>query len=218
MLNLQDDVRLVVGELATNAVQHAHTSFKVSLHAFEETLLLEVEDGSRTGPVQVVARLLDTNGRGITIVNLLSRDWGVDADADGGKSVCGPSSAPCESRNPNSGLPLAPPLRALRRSSSRGKAQPDPARPDPASTPGHIRACPARPTTTRRTRDMQRIDRAIRRLASQDTARTNASQASAQLRKRRHEQEDVDAYLEALPFSITARDAHVRRTQRAAQL
>ena len=46
---------------------------------------------------------------------------------------------------------------------------------------------------------MQRIDRAIRHLASQDIARTNASQASAKLRKRRHEQEDVDAYLEALP-------------------
>ena len=45
---------------------------------------------------------------------------------------------------------------------------------------------------------MQRIDRAIRRLASQDTARTNASQGSAKLRKRRREQEDVDAYLAAL--------------------
>jgi hypothetical protein len=57
---------------------------------------------------------------------------------------------------------------------------------------------------------MQRIDRAIRRLASQDTARTNASQASAKLRKRRHEQEDVDAYLGALrrTNSTTARDAH----------
>ena len=45
---------------------------------------------------------------------------------------------------------------------------------------------------------MLRIDRRWRRLVSQDTARTNASEASALLRKRRHEQEDVDAYLEAL--------------------
>jgi hypothetical protein len=57
---------------------------------------------------------------------------------------------------------------------------------------------------------VRRIDRVLRLLAGQDVARTNASQASAALRKRRHEQEDVDAYLEALPrtSSTTARDAH----------
>lgn len=58
---------------------------------------------------------------------------------------------------------------------------------------------------------MQRIDRALRHLASQDTARANASQASAKLRKRRHEQEDVDAYLEALhPTNPTT--AHAARS------
>ena len=57
---------------------------------------------------------------------------------------------------------------------------------------------------------MQRIDRAIRHLASQDIARTNASQASAKLRKRRHEQEDVDAYLEAL-HSTNPTTAHAAR-------
>ena len=87
LAHVSDDVELVVSELATNAMLHAQTSFKVSLHAFEATLLLEVQDGSWSGPVQVVARVRDTNGRGIAIVNLLSRDWGVDAHADGGKSV-----------------------------------------------------------------------------------------------------------------------------------
>ncbi len=87
LAHLSDDLELVVSELATNAVQHAHTSFEVSLQAFQETLLLEVEDGCRNGPAEVVARVLDTSGRGIAIVNLLSRDWGVDAHADGGKSV-----------------------------------------------------------------------------------------------------------------------------------
>jgi anti-sigma regulatory factor (Ser/Thr protein kinase) len=87
LAHVSDDLELVVSELATNALLHAQTSFTVSLHAFEETLLLEVEDGSRSGPVQVIAQVLDTNGRGIALVNLLSRDWGVDAHADGGKSV-----------------------------------------------------------------------------------------------------------------------------------
>lgn len=50
---------------------------------------------------------------------------------------------------------------------------------------------------------MQRIDRTLRHLANQDTARTNAAEASAELRERRHEQEDVDAYLQARPWTYT---------------
>ena len=42
---LTDDVDLVVSELATNAMVHARTTFRVSLQAFEATLLLEVEGG-----------------------------------------------------------------------------------------------------------------------------------------------------------------------------
>jgi anti-sigma regulatory factor (Ser/Thr protein kinase) len=104
--HLSDDVALVVSELATNAMEHAQTPFKVSLHAFEQTLLLEVEDGSRTGPFHVAAQVLDTNGRGITIVKLLSRDWGVDARTDGGKSVWAEFNTRRESA-PSSGLPAA---------------------------------------------------------------------------------------------------------------
>lgn len=85
--HLNDDVALVVSELATNAMLHARTPFRVSLHLFEETLLLEVEDGSQVGPVQVQARVLDDGGRGLAIVGMLSRDWGVDLRTDGGKSV-----------------------------------------------------------------------------------------------------------------------------------
>ena len=85
--HLIDDVQLVVSELATNAMVHARTPFKVTLHAFERTLLLEVEDGSQTGPCRVASRVLDTGGRGIAIVQLLSHDWGVDARTGGGKSV-----------------------------------------------------------------------------------------------------------------------------------
>ena len=85
--HLNDDVTLVVSELATNAMLHAQTPFKVSLHGFERTLLLEVEDDSPAGPVRGAAQGLAKGGRGLTIVELLSRDWGVDARGDGGKSV-----------------------------------------------------------------------------------------------------------------------------------
>jgi len=49
---------------------------------------------------------------------------------------------------------------------------------------------------------MSRLDRALRHLISQETARTNAFEASAKLRKRRHERQEVDAYLATLPSPI----------------
>jgi hypothetical protein len=44
---------------------------------------------------------------------------------------------------------------------------------------------------------MHRIGRTLRHLVNQDTARSNAAEASATLRKRRHEHKVVDAYLQA---------------------
>jgi anti-sigma regulatory factor (Ser/Thr protein kinase) len=84
---LVEDIELVVSELATNAMVHACTPFTVVLGAFENTVSLRVLDGSHKGPTLVVARGLETNGRGLVIVQALSRDWGVSAHASGGKSV-----------------------------------------------------------------------------------------------------------------------------------
>jgi anti-sigma regulatory factor (Ser/Thr protein kinase) len=86
MEHLVDDVRLVVSELATNAMVHAHTPFTVALQSVKELVRLEVFDGSHVGPVLRRARALDTGGRGVAIVKALSRDWGV-IDRPGGKSV-----------------------------------------------------------------------------------------------------------------------------------
>jgi anti-sigma regulatory factor (Ser/Thr protein kinase) len=87
MPGLVDDLELVVSELATNAMVHAQTPFTVILRAADNTVSLEVLDGEQAGPTLVVARELDTNGRGVAIVNALSRNWGVNARASGGKSV-----------------------------------------------------------------------------------------------------------------------------------
>ena len=84
---LSDDPELVVSELATNAVLHAKTAFTVWLYGFDHTLLLEVEDGSPDQPTQADAHPLDTNVRGLTIVSLFCRDWGMDVLAHGGKLV-----------------------------------------------------------------------------------------------------------------------------------
>jgi anti-sigma regulatory factor (Ser/Thr protein kinase) len=85
--HLVDDIELVASELATNAMAHAQTPFTVILCGFDETVVLEVSDESRAEPSLVVARALDTSGRGVAIVQALSRDWGVLSRASGGKSV-----------------------------------------------------------------------------------------------------------------------------------
>jgi hypothetical protein len=56
---------------------------------------------------------------------------------------------------------------------------------------------------TRRRHGLPRMARAWSHLVSQETARTNAAEASAELRERRHEQDEVDAYLGTVPSPIT---------------
>ena len=85
---LVDDVRLVVSELATNALVHAQTAFTVKLRtAMGPAVVLEVGDGSCAGPVLVASTVLDTSGRGMAIVEALTQDWGIDVYEAGGKSV-----------------------------------------------------------------------------------------------------------------------------------
>ncbi|HEX6327370.1 MAG TPA: ATP-binding protein [Jiangellaceae bacterium] len=85
--HLVDDVQLVASELAANAVRHARTPFKVILEKADDSVKLSVEDGSPSRPAQVATDDLDTTGRGVSIVELVSHDWGV-ADGPGeGKSV-----------------------------------------------------------------------------------------------------------------------------------
>jgi hypothetical protein len=59
----------------------------VAITAFSEDLVLAVEDGSSSMPVLVDAGLDDVAGRGLTIVDVLSREWGVVVGQDVGKSV-----------------------------------------------------------------------------------------------------------------------------------
>lgn len=84
---LIDDVRLVVSELAGNAVRHANSPFTVSLGRADRAVSVSVQDGSPGTPALLVPELLDTAGRGVFIVDLVSDDWGVTHAPGGGKSV-----------------------------------------------------------------------------------------------------------------------------------
>ena len=72
---LVDPVRLVVSELATNAIVHGRTSFTVTLSGVDHTVRLAVRQES-TVP-QVLAQVhRDLGSRASRIVELVSSDWG----------------------------------------------------------------------------------------------------------------------------------------------
>jgi anti-sigma regulatory factor (Ser/Thr protein kinase) len=87
LLYLVEDVRLVVSELATNALDHAHTTFLVRLEQADQVVLLTVQDGSSAVPRHMMAHVMNSGGRGMNIVALLSSDWGVIARPGRGKAI-----------------------------------------------------------------------------------------------------------------------------------
>lgn len=84
-----DSAELVVSELLTNARQHTTGPIKVSLSTTKNGVRIEVFDAETTAtPIARDASAADINGRGLTIVNALSADWGVQQlDSGEGKIV-----------------------------------------------------------------------------------------------------------------------------------
>lgn len=81
-----DVVLLIVSELVTNA-SRAATSVTVSLRLLPGQLLIEVADDNPAPPVLKDADLESENGRGLLLVEALSRDWGFQYPKSGGKVV-----------------------------------------------------------------------------------------------------------------------------------
>lgn len=84
---LQDDLPLVVSELVTNAITHAQTPFTVVLQREGPSVRLTVQDLSPQVPVMATPAAMDGGGRGLVIVDVLSREWGVLTHPGGSKSV-----------------------------------------------------------------------------------------------------------------------------------
>jgi anti-sigma regulatory factor (Ser/Thr protein kinase) len=80
--DLAEDVVVVVSELVTNAYTAAtnlddSTLIDLSLRLFNDHLLVEVIDSSPEAPMLAPAKdAASENGRGLYLVNELSRDWG----------------------------------------------------------------------------------------------------------------------------------------------
>jgi anti-sigma regulatory factor (Ser/Thr protein kinase) len=86
--HLVADLQLVASELATNALVHTGMPFTVALEQDARCIRLTVSDGASAFPVQqTAARALDQSGRGLSIVEALSSDWGVRLGPNGSKSV-----------------------------------------------------------------------------------------------------------------------------------
>ncbi|GGT54206.1 ATP-binding protein [Streptomyces atratus] len=90
-----DSIRLIVSELATNAVQHTFgqsPTFTVDLRLErEEQLHLGVTDSHPRWPRRLPAAVQQDNGRGMVIIRCLAKECGgrltVTPTADGGKTV-----------------------------------------------------------------------------------------------------------------------------------
>lgn len=81
--HVADDVRLLVSELVTNAILHAHSSVEVALFVGEHRLRVEVTDHCRNHPEPRRPTTTDSNGRGLLIVDALAEAWGVEGRDDG---------------------------------------------------------------------------------------------------------------------------------------
>lgn len=86
-----DDAVIVVSELVTNAIAHAHTGceLRISHDGGSEGAVLRVEVNDRGAQIPDVQTLTETreHGRGLHIVAALTKAWGVDTEPDGSKTV-----------------------------------------------------------------------------------------------------------------------------------
>lgn len=81
--SLTSDATLVVSELISNAVIHAHSSASLTLLNLDDGIQIRVEDDEPTPPEIRWINEESTGGRGLHIVDALSDDWGVEASPPG---------------------------------------------------------------------------------------------------------------------------------------
>jgi histidine kinase-like protein len=78
-----DDAQLVVSELATNAVVQAGSPFSVSVRYDGSAIRIAVHDWNPMLPLVRGGGRTAVSGRGLHLVSMLARDWGVETSPDG---------------------------------------------------------------------------------------------------------------------------------------
>jgi anti-sigma regulatory factor (Ser/Thr protein kinase) len=78
-----NDAQLVVSELATNAVIHAGTPFSVTVRSDGSAVRISVQDWSSMQPVMRENNPVALSGRGLRLIAMVSRSWGVEYGPDG---------------------------------------------------------------------------------------------------------------------------------------
>ncbi len=78
-----ETAELLVSELATNVVRHASPPFTVEVSVNCEVVRVSVADGTAVDLRTTKAQGDQTSGRGLQLVDALSRRWGVQRTADG---------------------------------------------------------------------------------------------------------------------------------------
>jgi len=83
---LIDDARLVVSELATNGMRAGCTRVSVSLDVTAAEVVVEVAEDAPGRPQPIECGPSSDHGRGLSLVEALSRTWGV-REITSGKAV-----------------------------------------------------------------------------------------------------------------------------------
>ncbi|MFF9819101.1 PAS domain S-box protein [Streptomyces sp. NPDC014006] len=84
--DMADDALLLLSEILTNAVQHAHGPLGVHVCRTDTGLTVEVSDHSPHLPQPRLAAQDEESGRGLLLVRTLADDWGV-RPTDQGKTI-----------------------------------------------------------------------------------------------------------------------------------
>lgn len=77
---LAENIVLAVSELVTNAIEHGEGDVALRVRCADNELRIEVTDGNPTAAKLRPAGQEDVSGRGLLLVAVLARDWGVSDD------------------------------------------------------------------------------------------------------------------------------------------
>lgn len=85
--DLSEVAALCTSEVATNAVRHAGSAFRLAVEARAVEVLVEVEDLADGEPAPLLPDPESESGRGMWLVTAMAARWGCDRLVSGGKVV-----------------------------------------------------------------------------------------------------------------------------------